>query len=97
MVDDSEYGIMASNGWQTRDKVHTDLLKGECLRFSSDTVKWGFSRMGDSLVLLADGASFNVICDPLFHSRPLGALTCLPKGFVSSRVSSGGMVVVDGH
>ena len=53
--------------------------------------------MSHGFVLLTDRASFNVICYPLFHSRPLGILTHLSKGFISARVSGGRVVVVNGH
>src|SRR5258708_1647962 len=97
MVDDSKYGIMALNRGQTSDKVHADLSKGECLGFSSDTVKWGLSRMGHGFVLLADRAPLDVVCYPLFHPQPLGALMGLSESFIPSRVSGGRMVVVDSH
>jgi len=60
-------------------------------------IKWGFPRMSHGFVLLTDRASFDVICYPLFHSGPLGILTCLSKGFVSAGVSSGRVVMVNGH
>ena len=53
--------------------------------------------MGNGFVLLTDGASLDIVCHPLLHSGPLGTLTCLLKGFVSPRVSSGGVVVVNDH
>ena len=72
-------------------------MKGEHSGFGSDAVEWGFPRMSHGFILLADGASSDVICYPLFHSGPLGILTCLSEGFVSAEVSSGRMVVVNGH
>jgi len=53
--------------------------------------------MSHSFVLLTDGAPFDVICYPLFHSGPLGILARLLKGFISAGVSGGRVVVVDGH
>ena len=72
-------------------------MKGERFGFGGDVVKWGFPGMGDGFVLLADGAPLDVVRYPLLHSGPLGMLTCLPKGLVSSGVSSGGVVMVDSH
>src|SRR5258708_5504178 len=53
--------------------------------------------MSHGFILLADGASFDVICYPLLHSRPLGILTCLSEGFIPAGVSGGRVVVVNGH
>ena len=97
MVNNSEYCVMASNRGQTSDKVHADLSERERLGLSSDTVKWGPSGMSDGFVLLTGGAPFDVICDPLFHSRPLGGLMCLSKGFISPGVPSGRVIMIDGH
>ena len=72
-------------------------MEGERFGFSSDAIKWGFPRMSHGFVLLTDRASFDIICYPLFHSRPLGILTCLSKGFISARVSGGRVVVVNSH
>src|SRR5258707_15129038 len=88
---------MPSDRGQACDKVHADLLKWKGLGLGGDSVKWGSSGMSKGFVLLADGAPFDVICHPLFHSRPLGVLAGLPEGLVSSRVSGGGVVMVDGH
>jgi len=60
-------------------------------------VKWGLPGMSHGFVLLAGGASFNVVCYPLFHPRPLGIFTCLSKGFIPAGVSGGRVVVMDGH
>ncbi len=53
--------------------------------------------MSHGFVLLAGGASFNVVCHPLFHPGPLGVLTCLLESFVPSRMSGRRVVVVNGH
>ncbi len=97
MVNNSEDCIMASNQGQTSDEVHTNLLKGKCLRFRGDVVKRGLPWMSQGFVLLTDGASFDIICDPFFHSRPLDVFTCLSKGLVSSQVSGRGVVMMNGH
>ena len=97
MVNNGEYCVETSDRGQPCDKIHTDLSEGERFGFSGDTVKWGSSGMSDGFVLLTSRTSLDVIRDPLFHSRPLGAFACLSKGFVSSRMSGGGVIVVNGH
>ena len=72
-------------------------MEGECLGVGRDAIQRGFPRMGHGFVLLTGGASLDVVCYPLSHPRPLGALPCLSKGLVSAGVSGGRMVMVDGH
>ncbi len=53
--------------------------------------------MSHGLVLLAGGASFNIVHYPLFHPGPLGIFMHLSEGFIPSRVSGGRVVMVNGH
>jgi len=60
-------------------------------------VKWGSPRMGNGFVLLTDGASLDIVCHPLFHSRPLGMFMCLLKSLVPPGMPSRGVIMIDGH
>ena len=53
--------------------------------------------MGDDLVLLAVSAPFYIVGYPSAHSYPVMCLACLLNGFVSSRMSSCGMIMHEGH
>ena len=49
--------------------------------------------MGLDFVLLACGASLDVVCDLLVHPGPLIEFFDFPKCFISSRMSSGRVVM----
>ena len=49
--------------------------------------------MGDDLILLAGGAAFNVVCNPNIHSGPAEVVLGLSDCFVTSRMSSSGVVM----
>ena len=49
--------------------------------------------MGLDLILLASGAPLDVVHDPLVHSRPLIEFFGFPDYFISSRMSSCGVVM----
>ena len=49
--------------------------------------------MGLDLVLLAGSASLDVVHDPLIHFWPLIEFLDFPECFISSGVSSGGVIV----
>jgi len=49
--------------------------------------------MGDDLVLLADRASFHIVCDPFFHPWPLITFLGFAKCFISTWMSRGRVVV----
>ena len=49
--------------------------------------------MGLDLILLAGGASLDVVRDPLVHLWPLIEFLDFPKRFIPSRVSGGGVIV----
>ena len=53
--------------------------------------------MGDDLVLLAVSASFYIIRYPSTHPYPVMRLACFPNGFISSRMSSCGVIVYESH
>ena len=49
--------------------------------------------MGLDLILLAGGASLDVVRDPLVHSGPLIEFLDFPDCFISSGMSSSGVIV----
>ncbi len=53
--------------------------------------------MGEDLILLAVGTSFDVVWYPLAHAYPFVYFSSFPDGFISSQVSSCGMVMYKGH
>ena len=53
--------------------------------------------MCEDLVLLAYGASLDVVCDPFLHVRPVVSFLGLSEGFVSPQVSCGGVVMYKPH
>ncbi len=62
-----------------------------------DSVEGYFLSMCDNFVLLAISTPFYVIGYPLTHSYPVVHLACFSNGFVSSRVSSCGVIVYESH
>src|SRR6266403_4408734 len=79
------------------DKIHRDLLEGEGAFFGCNAVKRYPFPMGHNLILLADGAAFDVVCDPLSHSSPRQDLRSFSDRLVSSGVTCGRMIVDEGH
>ena len=53
--------------------------------------------MRQNLVLLANGASFDVVCDPFLHSGPVVVLLGLLQCFVPSWMSCGWVIVYEMH
>ncbi|SRR6266436_5652061 len=83
--------------WKSHDKIHCDLLEGESAFLCSDVVKQYSSLMGQDLVLLANCASFHVVCYPLAHSHPWQGFSRFSDRFVSPGVSCHGVVVDESH
>ena len=71
MVDNGEDSIFSPYVWESCDKVHSDLSKGESIVWTCDAVEGNSRPMGEILVLLACHASCNIISDPGFHPFPL--------------------------
>ncbi len=71
MVDNGEDRVLLSYVWESCDKVHSDLLKGEGVVWTCDTIEGNSGPVGEILVLLAGCASCNIISDPGFHPFPL--------------------------
>jgi hypothetical protein len=59
--------------------------------------EWGFDAMGQVLVLLACGASFDVFCDPGPGARPEVFFIHASDGFISSGVAVEGSIVACVH
>ena len=51
-------------------KIHSYVLEGSSIVCCGDLKKWNLGFVGKYFVLLADGASFDVFCDPLGHMWP---------------------------
>ena len=79
------------------NEVHGYLLKGECVIICGYSIEWGILFASKDFVLLAGGASFNVVRNPLVHTVPLPVLFCSLQGFIPSGVSRGQMVMGPGH
>ncbi len=70
VVNNGEDSIFSSYVWESCDKVHSDLLKGEGVVWTHDTVEGNSRPMGEILVLLAGCASCDIVSDPGFHPFP---------------------------
>jgi len=97
MVDDGKYGIFAFTRRKTHDQVHCNLLEEESVLFCRDPIEGSFPPVGEDLILLAGGASLDIVCDPAVHSIPWGMLFCLADGLVPSGVSHGVVIMNQGH
>src|SRR5216684_3952331 len=97
MIDYSENGVFTPYVWQASDQVHCNLLEWEGVFWGSDTVQGDSRSVCKVLVLLTCCAFCDVVGDPGFHPFPDQVILGLSKGFVSSRVSCGGMVMNQGH
>ena len=97
VIDYGEYGIIWSVLWELRDEVHRYFFEWVCLRVRGDAVHRGVYSVRQIFVLLAGGASLDVVFDPSIHARP----PVLPLrglyGLISPRVSGRGCVVVVIH
>src|SRR6266436_6657762 len=82
---------------KSRNEVHCNLLKGEGAFFCGNAIeRYSFS-MSHDFVLLADCASFHVVCYPLSHPCPWQGFCCFLDCFISSGVSCHGVVMDEGH
>ncbi len=70
MVYYGQDGIVSMMLQKPCDKVHRDLLKGECSFLRRDPIEGCFCVMSKDLVLLTDCTSLDVICYPLAHPCP---------------------------
>ena len=82
---------------EPHNEVHCDLLKWESAFFCSNVVEWYFLLVGYDFVLLASCTAFYVVCDPLPHSCPWQDFGGFPDRLILSWVSSGRVVVDEGH
>src|SRR5713226_3268652 len=70
MVNNGKDGIFSLYAWESCDKIHGDLLKGEGVFRACDMVEGNSRPMSKILVLLAYCTSCNVVGDPGFHPFP---------------------------
>ena len=87
MIHDGEDGVMAFAFGKRHNQVHCYHLEGKCLRGYWDLVEGDARLMCQSFILLAYRTPFDVICDPLIHTRPPVGLCYLADGPISARVS----------
>src|SRR5712672_1955181 len=97
VVNDRQNGIVSVGLGETDDEVHSNLLKWKGSWVSGDLVHRGASAMGDDFVLLARGASLDVLRDPRSHVWPPIVPLSLSDGFVASGVSSYETLVYHSH
>src|SRR6266850_2704582 len=93
MVYNGKDGVFSVSEGESCDQVHGYLFKGSSIRRDCDSVEWGFLSMSDNLVLLTNGASFNIISNPLIHCWPLIELFCFSDRFVLAWMSSCHVIV----
>ena len=92
-----EDGIVFPNLGKTCDQVHGYLFEGFGLRRYRDLVEWGLGLMRVNLRFLADSTSSDIVCDPSVHPWPIVAFLGGRYGFVTTRVSSCGVIVDEAH
>ncbi len=97
MVYNGEDGVVPMLLWESCDKVCCDLLKWECIFVGRDTVEGYFLSVCNDLVLLAIGTSFYIVGYPLAHPYPAVYFSCFSDCFISSWMSSCGMIVYKSH
>ena len=87
MVDNSEDGIMTFAFGECRNQIHRYYLEGERFRGNWNFIERNACQVRQHFILLAHCTSFNVIRDPLIHSRPPVGLRHFADGPVSAWVS----------
>jgi hypothetical protein len=97
MVDYGQDSILTVVLRQPRDQIHGYLLEWKCVWARRDSVHWRLFLVCHYFILLASGASLDVVCDPLAHPWPLLVLFGFADCFVSSGVSCCSVVVDQGH
>ena len=70
LVDNSENSIFVSLLGKSCDEIHGNVLEGFGSRDCRDSEKLDFGLVYKDFILLTDGTSFNVVCDPLGHMGP---------------------------
>ncbi len=70
VIDNGEDGILPSYIWESCDKIHGDLLKGESVFWGGDAIEGDSRLMSEILVLLTYRTSSDVISNPDFHPFP---------------------------
>ena len=93
MVYNGENGIFPVSKGESRDQIHSYLLERSSVLRDCDSIEWGFLLVSDDFVLLANGASFDIVSDPVVHHRPLVDFFCFPNCFILSRMSGCHMIV----
>ena len=86
MVDYSKNGVVSVAVGKLCDQIHGYNFEWLGHRRDVDFVWWGIASVGECLVLLTFGASFDVVFDPFGHSRPPGDSFGCIDGPISSRV-----------
>ena len=72
MVDYSEDGVVSVAIGELCDQIHGYDLEWLGCRGDVNFVRWGTDPMSECFVLLAFGASFDIIFDPFGHGWPPG-------------------------
>ena len=68
MVYDCKDCILPVLEGESCDQIHCYLLEGSCILWDCYSVEQGFPLVCDDFILLANGTSFNIFCDPSVHS-----------------------------
>ena len=72
MVDYGEDGVVSMAVGELCDEIHGYDLEWLGCRRDVDFVRWGNGLVCKCLILLAFGASFDIVFDPFGHSGPPG-------------------------
>jgi hypothetical protein len=70
MVDNGQDTVVPPGLWKACDKIHGDLGEWWGIGQDSYLVGWWPGSVGEVLVLLANGAAFHILFDPLPCTRP---------------------------
>ena len=97
MVDNREYCVIRSIPRELGDEIHCYFFEWVRSWPWCDVVHGCACVVRQVFVLLAGGASFDVVFYPLVHAGPPVLSLRRLGGFISSWVSSGGIVVVASH
>ena len=97
MVDDREYCVVCSIPWELGDEVHCYFFEWVCPWSWCDAIHGCAYVVRQVFILLAGGASFDIVFYPLVHVGPPVLSLRRLGGFVSPWMSSGGIVVVASH
>ena len=73
---------------EPNDKIHRDLLEWQSCRVCRDLIQGRMSLMSEDFVLLASGASLNIVSDPGMYVQLPVVVLCLSDCFVSTWVTS---------